>query len=116
MTDAKTILLTILGIVAVAFSGFWITSILEARRRAGAALRASPSPYELLVGFITDFLDTLGIGSFATTSVLYRSRKTIDDRHLPGTLNVGHALPTVVQAFIYIQNVEVEIKTLVPMI
>jgi uncharacterized membrane protein YfcA len=115
MSDAKTILLALLGIIAVAFSGFWITSIVAARRKQ-AAERVNPSTYELVVGFITDFLDTLGIGSFATTSVLYRSRKTIDDRLLPGTLNVGHALPTVVQAFIYIQNVDVDIRTLVAMI
>lgn len=65
-----------------------------------------------MVGFITDFLDTLGIGSFATTTALYRAQRTIADEHLPGTLNVGHALPTIVQAFIYISVVEIEPRTL----
>src|SRR6185295_19240181 len=71
---------------------------------------------QLVVGFVTDFLDTLGIGSFATTTSLYRARKTIDDRLLPGTLNVGHTIPTFVQAFIYTKSVEVEPRTLISMI
>ena len=49
--------------------------------------RVAPNAWELLVGFVTDFLDTLGIGSFATTTSLYRARKTIDDRLLPGRID-----------------------------
>jgi uncharacterized membrane protein YfcA len=116
MSDPKTILLVLLGLIAAAFTGFWIASIARARRQEPGGERVRPDGYELLVGFVTDFLDTLGIGSFATTTTLYRARKTIDDRLLPGTLNVGHALPTVVQAFIYTQVIEVEIRTLVLMI
>ena len=37
-------------------------------------------------------------------------------RYIPGTLNVGHMLPTVVQAAIFITVVEVEMKTLAAMI
>src|SRR5262245_10029211 len=112
MPDAKTTLLLVLGVVAAGFVYFW-----------GRALAASartqpirPTPYELFVGLVTDFLDTLGIGSFATTTSLYRAKKTIDDRHLPGTLNVGHTIPTFVQAFIYTKSVEVEPRTLIAMI
>ncbi len=75
-----------------------------------------PSWYQLFVGFVADFFDTLGIGSFATTTSLYRARQTIDDRLLPGTLNVGHALPTIAQALIYIGAIEIEAKTLIAMI
>jgi uncharacterized membrane protein YfcA len=75
-----------------------------------------PSPYELAVGAITDFFDTLGIGSFATTAALFKLRRTVPDRLLPGTLNVGHALPTVAQALIYITIVRVERLTLTLMI
>ena len=35
------------------------------------------------------------------------------DEQIPGTLNVGHALPTIVQAFIFITIVEVDLTTLV---
>jgi hypothetical protein len=60
------------------------------------------------VGFVTNFLDTLGIGSFATTTAIFKLLHLVRDEHIPGTLNVGHTLPTVVQAYIYIQVVEVD--------
>lgn len=112
MGDPRSLLLLALGLVAAGFAVFWTRALLRTRRTEPLG----PSPYELLVGFITDFLDTLGIGSFATTTSLYRWRRTIDDRLLPGTLNVGHTLPTIAQAFIYTGSIEVEIKTLVSMI
>jgi len=40
----------------------------------------------------------------------------VDDRVVPGTLNVGHTLPTVIQAFIYITIIEVDMTTLVVLI
>lgn len=112
MPDAKTTLLLVLGVVAAAFVAFWARALLASAR----AQRVRPSPWELLVGFVTDFLDTLGIGSFATTTSLYRWRRTIDDRLLPGTLNVGHTIPTFAQAFIYTKSIEVEARTLIAMI
>jgi uncharacterized membrane protein YfcA len=114
MPDAKTTLLILLGIVGAAFSVFWMRALAASARTR--AERTRPSLYEFAVGFVTDFFDTLGIGSFATTTTLYRARHTIDDRLLPGTLNVGHTLPTIVQAFIYTQVIEVEMTTLVTMI
>src|SRR6185436_4474104 len=90
--------------------------IAAARRARPGDPSVRPSVYELVVGFITDFFDTLGIGSFATTTALYRARRTIDDRVLPGTLNVGHTLPTILQAYLFLGSVEVEATTLVSMI
>jgi len=116
MPDVKTSLLVLLGLVGIGFVAFWAGSIAAAHRARPGDPSVRPSAYELLVGFLTDFFDTLGIGSFATTTALYRARSTIDDRLLPGTLNVGHTLPTIAQAFIYINVIEVEIKTLVLMI
>ncbi|MSR46380.1 MAG: sulfite exporter TauE/SafE family protein [Planctomycetes bacterium] len=122
MLDPKAALLVCLGVVGAAFLLFWARALLASRRAPPAsaasapAATVSPSWWHLLVGFITDFFDTLGIGSFATTTSLYRARRTIDDRLLPGTLNVGHTLPTIAQAYIYIEVVKVEIATLVWMI
>lgn len=59
------------------------------------------------VGFITDFFDTLGIGSFAPTTALYKFGKMVDDKVLPGTLNVGHTIPVVLEAFLFIAVIEV---------
>jgi uncharacterized membrane protein YfcA len=67
-------------------------------------------------GAVTNFFDTLGIGSFATTMSIYKFSRLVPDELLPGTLNVGHALPAMMQAFIYITIVKVQPLTLLTMI
>jgi len=109
---AKTALLVTLGVIGIFFLWYWGSAI---RRRAGSE-PVAPTPVGLGIGFVTDFLDTLGIGSFATTTTLFEWARTVRDELLPGTLNVGHALPTITQAFIYIAIVEVEMPTLVLLI
>lgn len=68
------------------------------------------------VGFVTDFFDTLGIGSFAPTVALSKALKQIHDRVMPGTLNVAHTIPVVAEALIFITIIEVEPITLVSML
>ncbi len=63
-------------------------------------------------GFVTNMLDTLGIGSFAQQTALFKFFKLVDDRVIPGTLNVGNVLPTIAQAFIFMTAVEVAPLTL----
>ncbi len=101
------VLFALLALLAVVFGSVWAWSL--SRQRQGGR----PTVYQTNVGFITDFLDTLGIGSFSLTTTLYRMRKTVADELIPGTLNVGHGLPTITQAFIYIAIIEVEMRTLV---
>ena len=75
-----------------------------------------PNSLQVGVGAFTNFFDTLGIGSYATTTTLFRFFKIVDDRVIPGTLNVGHTLPTVVQTFIYTSIIPVDVPTLFSMI
>jgi uncharacterized membrane protein YfcA len=75
-----------------------------------------PTLTEIGIGALTNFFDTLGIGSFATTTALFRFLRIIPDRIIPGTLNVGHTLPTVVQAYIYTKMVQVDMVTLYSLI
>jgi uncharacterized membrane protein YfcA len=75
-----------------------------------------PTPLQLVIGFVTNFFDTLGIGSYATTTAVYKLRRLVPVKLIPGTLNVGHTLPVIAQAFIYTQLVPVESTTLVLMI
>lgn len=83
-------------------------------RRAAASLRHEatngrrPSLIQLAIGFVTDFLDTLGISSFATTTTLYKLLRVVPDERLVGTMLVGHSLPVVVQAFIFLVAVDVD--------
>ena len=75
-----------------------------------------PNLLQIGVGAFTNFFDTLGIGSYATSTTLFRFFQLVDDRIIPGTLNVGHALPTVVQTFIYTSIIPVDVITLFAMI
>lgn len=68
------------------------------------------------IGFIGNFFDTLGIGSFSIETALFKFFKQSEDRLIPGTLNVANAIPTIAQAIIFIQIVKVEPITLVSMI
>ncbi|MGN6543762.1 MAG: sulfite exporter TauE/SafE family protein [Aureliella sp.] len=106
MHIAKVVLLALLGVTAAAYAAYWAFALTKRRQWLW------PTPYQAIVGFITDFLDTLGIGSFAVTTSLYRPFRTVPDQLIPGTLNVGHTLPTVAQAFIFIVIVKVDILTL----
>ena len=75
-----------------------------------------PTIPALLTGFVTNFFDTLGIGSFATTTSIFKFTRMVPDQLIPGTLNAGHTLPTIFQAFIYIAVIEVDSTTLLLMI
>lgn len=88
--------------------------VLRARRAEGSD--TTPTLAQLAVGFGTNFFDTLGIGSFATTTAAFRQWRLIPDELLPGTLNLGHTVPVIVQAVIYTRIVPVEPTTLVLMI
>lgn len=71
----------------------------------------------MVIGLITDFLDTLGIGSFETTPALYQLTHYLDDdRDLPGTLNMVHSIPTMIEALIFVTAVHVQMTTLIPMV
>jgi len=69
----------------------------------------------LATGFVTNFLDTLGIGSFAQQTAVFKIFRIIDDRLIPGTMNVGNAFATITQAFIFMTAVQVDPITLVSM-
>lgn len=65
-----------------------------------------------VIGFIGNFFDTLGIGSFAIETALFKFTKQCEDRLIPGTLNVANSIPTLAQGVIFIQIIEVEPITL----
>ena len=78
--------------------------------------RARSWPTLLGLGFVTDFFDTLGVGSFATTTSALKLGRMVEDEDIPGTLNIGHALPTALEAALYITVIQVQTMTLVSMI
>jgi len=64
--------------------------------------RQSPMTVLLGIGAITNFFDALGVGSFATTTAALRIGRLLDDENIPGTMNVGHATPTILEAVLFI--------------
>ena len=106
MADPKSLLLAALLLSTLGFIAFWFR---YARLRNQPA---APDATRLGIGFVTNFFDTLGIGSYATTTTMYRFWRIVDDEHIPGTLNVGHTMATVAQALIYITIVQVDFSTL----
>jgi uncharacterized membrane protein YfcA len=113
---AKAVLFALLVLLCLFFAVRWF--VLERRRPhgAGESSRWMPTGAHIAIGFVTNFFDMLGIGSFATTTSLFKFSRTVDDDDIPGTLNVGHTFPTLAEALISIALVTVEMKTLVTMI
>ena len=116
MPDPKLALLIVLALFSIGFIYRWAVSAALQRRLAavgGGDPSKPPSLAQVAIGFGTNFLDTLGIGSFATTTALFKLTNMVADECIPGTLNVGHGLAVVAQAFIFITVIQVDAFTLV---
>lgn len=117
--DAKGVLFVALIVFTLVYLVVVARGIAAMRRdavRAGTPLDRTPTPARIAVGFVTNFFDTLGIGSFATTTSTYRFFGMVPDELIPGTLNVGHTLGAITQTFIFTRLVPVDPTTLVSMI
>ena len=110
MSVAKLGLLAALVVVNVAFVLAWVR---DARRRAE---RPRPKLSDIAIGFVTDFLDALGIGSFAPTTALFKFRGSPPDELIPGTLNVGHNAAACVETVVFVTAVAVEPVLLATMV
>src|SRR5436190_22878346 len=108
----KTYLFIALGAFGFFYLAMWISGI----RKQATGESIAPTAFGTATGFVTNFFDTLGIGSFATTTSIFRFWNLVRDEVIPGTLNVGHTLPTIAQAFIYIAIINVDMKTLLLLI
>src|SRR5215469_2904269 len=101
-----------LGILTLLYLRIWATAVL----RGGFWERRWPSLTNLLIGFVTNVFDTLGVGNFATTTSIFKLGKIVRDEQIPGTLNVGHALPTMLEAFLYLGLIKLDALTLISLI
>jgi len=110
----RTALLILLAALSVVFIIGWRRS--ASRGTSAIHERRPPSPVQLAIGFVTDFFDTLGIGSFATTTTIYKLLHVVPDERLVGTMLIGHSLPVVVQAFIFLVAVRVDTTVLASLI
>ena len=102
MNATKVGLLTVLVLVNIAFVIGWVWA---ARRYR---LSERPGLADIAIAVVTDFLDTLGIGSFAPTTALFKFRGAPADELIPGTLNVGHNSSAFLETVLFVTAVTVE--------
>jgi uncharacterized membrane protein YfcA len=79
-------------------------------------LRECPTWVDGAIGFVTNFLDTLGIGSYAQITALFKLRGKPSDELIPGTLNVGSAVPVFFGSLLFFGAVSVEPVLLASMV
>ncbi|MFB2871480.1 sulfite exporter TauE/SafE family protein [Aeromonas jandaei] len=110
-------LVDILRLVFIAGGLVFIFMLVQAcwQKRCNGTFESTPFWLVALIGGVANFLDTLGVGSFAVKTACYKQFKLIDDRLLPGTLNGQCVLPTVTQSLIFVGAVAVEPLTLTSM-
>lgn len=116
-----TALMSALGVLTAVYIAGWTRAVMAVRGLAGrepspATDARFPTPPMIGLGFVTNFFDALGIGSFATSTAIFKFFRMVPDRVIPGTLNAGHTLPTIAQAFIFTSLIPVDIVTLFAMI
>ena len=115
--DALLIALAVAAIFYLVMVGVRVRKELQAGEITGGDIIGNSSSWPRLgTGFITNFFDTLGIGSYATTTAIFRKFKLVPDEKIPATLNIGHTPPTIVQAYLFTKLVPVDPTTLVLMI
>jgi uncharacterized membrane protein YfcA len=115
-----------LGGFSAVFTTLWGRDWVRKRREASpdatpgseawATRPGLPTPLQSLIGLVTNFFDFLGIGSYATSTSIYKLFRLVPDRLIPGTLLVGHMWPTVAQAVISITIIKVDMMTLLLLI
>jgi len=120
MSPVKLGIYIALGLVSITFVAVWVAAVRNARRTLPASdpavQRGWPDLYEITIGAVVNFFDTLGIGSFAPTTAAYKFFEVVPDRIIPGTLNVGGALAIALQASIFMAIIQVDVRTLALMI
>lgn len=96
-----TLLLLGVGLLGLAFA-------VVLARVAAQRKQYLPTLESTALGAVTNFFDTLGIGSFAPTTAWIKLRKLVPDSYIPAVLNAGHCLPTTAQGLIFIKLVQVD--------
>lgn len=110
-----TMITAILTVISL-FLAFFAANLGRIVFQARHSLEKSSWIKSGLIGLLANFCDTLGIGSFAITIPLLKIFKQCEDALIPGTLNVGASMPTMLEALIFIQVIHVEPMTLISMI
>jgi uncharacterized membrane protein YfcA len=93
-------LLILLGLAILAYGSALV--------RVAIARRVAPGLEALALGAVVNFLDALGIGSFATTTAWFKFRRMVPDRLIPQTLLCGLTPPAMIESIAYLTLVAVD--------
>jgi uncharacterized membrane protein YfcA len=91
-----------IAVLLAALAALGISFTIVLLGTAAKRKETKPNVEAIGLGAVTNFFDTLGIGSFATTTAWIKFRHMVPDSFIPATLNAGHAVPTIVQSAIYL--------------
>jgi uncharacterized membrane protein YfcA len=89
-----TIILILIALGALA-NGFVLL-------RQAVDQHAPPRAEAVVLGAVTNFFDTLGIGSFAPTTAWFKFRRLVPDQLIPPTMIAGFTPPSMVQALMFL--------------
>lgn len=70
--------------------------------RGAISQQAWPRGEAVLLGAVTNFFDTLGIGSFAPTMAWFKFRRLVPDQLIPPTMIAGHTPAAIVQGVVFL--------------
>jgi len=115
MISGRLALLLGIGALSLWYVWRWVSLERDVAAQGGGRPRM-PRPGDVIIGFVALFFDTLGIGAFAPTTAVYKVQRRVADDEIPGTMNVGNALPAVTEAMIFISAVTVDFRTMISMI
>lgn len=110
--NATLILRIVIIVYTAIFAIYWIADCVK-HKDEFTGKKVIPL---FIIGAITNFLDTLGIGSFATTQAGFKFTKSSPDETMPGTLNIGDAIPVVTEFVLFLTLIEMDTLTLVALI
>lgn len=110
--NVATILLVVLWVYEAIYFVFLLKDVLAHKNE----IDNKKLPHNIIISLVANFFDTLGIGSFAIATSAWKFTKSNKDELIPGSLNVCFAIPTCVEATIFIKEVKADSLTLILMI
>jgi uncharacterized membrane protein YfcA len=106
-------ILNLIKLAAIVLTVFILTWFLLSKKDHNEHLPISARIQTGVIGFMANFFDTFGIGSFATIVALRRMFGLMpDDVRLIGSMNLQAVLPTILQSLIFLHFIDVDLVTL----
>lgn len=100
-----SLLIAALALAAIGLSAFTVAGAARARQLV-------PRGEAVALGAVTNFFDTLGIGSFAPTIAWFRLRRMVPDRLIPLTMLAGYTIPSILQGVIFLSLLGMKVDPL----